>query len=249
MKIFFSNIGYARGIDGSLRQHVSRFGRHFYCALPVQEQVLRQVKDIIAAEDPDICCFVEIDTGSFFTAYMNQIEALIDETYPFYDISTKYGETGLPRYLPLHGGKSNAFMAKQPCPFERVYFTHGTKKLIYRVELAGGVTLLFAHFSLRYATRQLQLAQLRALTQSIDNDVIVMADFNILRGFSELDYLLGDDDLCLLNRPDEHTFMFHRRRMVLDLCVCSKRLAPRVTLRIIPQPFSDHDALLATIDG
>ena len=55
-KIFFSNIGYAKGIDGSLRQHISMAGRHFYCSLPVQEQVLAQVKALIDAEQPDLCC-------------------------------------------------------------------------------------------------------------------------------------------------------------------------------------------------
>ena len=75
-KILFSNIGYAKGIDGTLWQHLSRAGRYLYCRVPTQTLVLGQLKAIIDLEQPDLCCFVEIDSGSLHSAYVNQLKLL-----------------------------------------------------------------------------------------------------------------------------------------------------------------------------
>jgi endonuclease/exonuclease/phosphatase family metal-dependent hydrolase len=246
-KIFFSNLGYAKGIDGSLRQHIGLFGRHFYCALPVQEQILGQVKSIIAAEDPDICCFVEIDRGSRQSASLNQLEKLADEKYQFHDIADKYGEGSLMGRMFLHAGKSNAFLSKENIVFERLYFRHGTKRLIYRLELPDGITLLFAHFSLNRKTRVKQFQEIREIARQHKGETILLADFNIMQGFKELEPLLSDGDLKVLNTESDFTFSFINKKLVLDLCIASKNLAQRIALKIIPQPFSDHAGLLVEI--
>ena len=246
-KILFSNLGYAKGIDGSLRQHARLIGRHFYCALPVQEQILSQVKAIIDKEKPDLCCFVEIDSGSMHSARFNQIEALMDTEYCFHDIADKYGkESRLGRML-FHKGKSNAFLSKRDIAFERLYFRHGTKRLIYQLGAVDGVTILFAHFSLSRKVRIKQFEEVRQLVKNIAGEVVILADFNIMGGFRELAPLLEGGDLCVLNKEDAHTFTFHKHRLVLDLCICSKGLADKLKLQIIPQPFSDHAALLVEI--
>lgn len=242
--ILFSNIGYARGIDGSLQQHIGRVGRHFYCAVPVQEQVLAQLRAIMAAENPDLCCFVEIDSGSLHSARHNQLRALLNDEYRHHDIADKYGHNSLLGRLPLHAGKSNAFVARHDLPFSRLYFRHGTKRLIYRLALPDGIILYFAHFSLQKDVRVRQFEEVRGHILNETRPVILLADFNISQGFGELRPLLDDTGLVVLNREDEHTFTFHRRRQALDLCLCSKALAPRIDLRIVPQPFSDHHALL-----
>ena len=248
-RVLFSNIGYAKGIDGSLRHHVGFFGRHFYCQLPVQEQVLAQLKAIIDAGEPDLCCFVEIDSGSLHTARFNQIEALVDTEYHFYDIADKYGHESWLGRMPFHQGKSNAFLARRDISFERLYFTHGTKRLIYHLSLPGDISLLFAHFSLRGEIRVRQFEEMRLLLQKIPGEIMILADFNILKGFNELDPWIQSSGLCILNREDDHTFTFHQRKLALDLCICSQDLARRSTLKIIPQPFSDHAALLVNIEG
>src|SRR5688572_17701312 len=125
-KIFFSNIGYARGIDGTLWQHMLYAHRHVYYGVTPQQQVLLQLKEIIAQEKPDICCFVEMDSGSFHSSYYNQIQYLVDDEYMFHDISGKYGEDNWLNEMPLFKGKSNAFIAKEIAPFERLYFRYGS---------------------------------------------------------------------------------------------------------------------------
>lgn len=246
-KILFSNIGYAKGIDGSLEQHIRLFSRHFYTTLSVQQQVLAQLKEILIQEDPDICCFVEVDKGSFHSARYNQLNALIDERYPYHDITGKYGEESWLSRALFHVGKSNAFLSKSKIPFQKKYFENGTKRLIYNLELPDNIDLYFAHFSLDWKVRRKQMKEINALITASSKYVIIMADFNIFQGFSELFPLLEGTDLEVLSKEDEPTFTFHKRKLTLDLCICSKALRERASLRIINQPFSDHAALVLEI--
>jgi endonuclease/exonuclease/phosphatase family metal-dependent hydrolase len=243
-KILFSNIGYARGIDGTLWQHICRFNRHFYCSIPLQQQVLMQLKGIITSTRPDICCFVEIDEGSVHSARFNQIKYLLDDDYRHYDIADKYGPGNWLAGLPLHFGKSSAFMARMDYPFEKLYFTTGSKRLIHRIALPNGVMLYFTHFSLQRKVRQQQFAELRRLIDTQGAPVIVMADFNIMYGFAELQPFLDGADLVILNDEQQPTFRLHRTTKALDLCLCSKSIVGNMDLKIIQQPFSDHAALL-----
>lgn len=246
-KILFSNVGYAKGISGSLYDHVRYFHRHFYAGPAIQRQVLAQLKQIIDTETPDLCCFVEMDSGSFQSGGLNQIQELVDEDYSYHDISGKYGENSLMEKLPMHGGNSNGFLSRSEIPFKKLYFKYGTKRLIYRLELDDGAVLYFAHFSLKKKIRVRQFREVQDLLAKEDGEVILMADFNILNGFSELKPLLVNTGLKLLNKEGEHTFTFHRRSETLDLCLSTRNISDCLDLKIIPQPFSDHAALLLEI--
>lgn len=246
-KILFSNIGYARGISGSLQHHLRYAHRHVYCNPGVQKAVLHQLYQLIERQDPDLCCFVEIDQGCIHSANVNQLEALINEHYSFFDIENKYAQASWLRRFSFTRSKSNAFLAKHPLPFEKLYLSHGSKRLIYKLRLPFGATLLFTHFSLNRKTRARQLEEIRRFLSQEAGEIMVLGDFNILTGFSELAPLLVDTGWLLLNAHDKPTFTFHRRRMVLDLCICSPGIASHARLEVIPQPYSDHDALLVVI--
>lgn len=243
MKILFSNLGYARGIDGSLWHHVSRIGRHFYCTVSPQQLVLTQLKEVMNKEEPDLCCFVEIDKGAMHSSYFNQMDALRDESYCFHDLSNKYGENYWLSRLPFHGSKCNGFLAKHNFKFEKLFFKAGRKRLIYRMVLPDNVVVYFAHFSLQNQVRIHQFEELGELIKQDGRPTIVLADFNIFQGFSEIAELLNNAGLRLLNRDNEYTFRFHKRQSILDLCLASDSIADRIDLRIIPQPYSDHAAL------
>ncbi|PZP57276.1 MAG: hypothetical protein DI586_00940 [Micavibrio aeruginosavorus] len=247
MKILFSNLGYARGIDGSLWHHVSRAGRHLYCTVPPQQLALSQLKEVMNAEQPDLCCFVEIDKGAFHSSYLNQMEALRDESYRFSDITNKYGEDHFLSRLPFHKSKCNGFLAKHDLPFEKLYFKSGRKRLIYRMMLPEGIMVYFAHFSLQSHVRIEQFNEIGHIIRNDGRPSILLADFNIFQGFSEIAELLNNANLKLMNRDGEHTFRFHRRQHILDLCLATDTIAPRIDLRIIPQPYSDHAALFLEI--
>ena len=243
-KILFSNLGYARGIDGSLSQHIGRIHRHFYTGVMQQQEVLSQFKNIITDEKPDLCCLVEIDSGSWNTGYFNQINHLLDDEYAVHDIAGKYGEDSMLAQMPFFKGKCNAFLSKTELPHQKLYFKHGSKRLIYDVTLPGDIHLFFAHFSLQAKVRARQLDEIHNLVKNCGEGVIILADFNILQGFEELQPLLQGMNLRVLNSEEDYTFMLGNSRWTLDLCVCSQSLAPRLNLRVIPQPFSDHAALL-----
>ncbi len=245
LTILFGNLGYARGINGDLAQHVRYMHRHFYISKACQKQALCKVREIIAKENPDLCCFAEIDQGSFPSSGFNQLEALINEDHCHFDIENKYGLSSRLRQFFMTKGKSLAFIAKHPFAFEKLYFANGTKRLIYRVALSENVTLFFAHFSLSKAARKKQILEARKLMLDTQGEVIFLGDFNILSGMEELTPLLADE-FVLLNdtRP---TFKFHKRELVLDLCISTPGIADQAKLSIVPVPCSDHDALLLEI--
>ena len=246
-KILLSNLGYARGISGKFSHHVRYLHRHFYCSPGVQKRALGQLSTLIAREDPDLCCFVEIDKGSFTSAGYNQLHALIDGKYPHFDIENKYGPTSHLRSFFVTRGKSNGFMAKQDFPHERIYFRHGTKRLVYKIALTSRLDLFFSHLSLNKAVRRAQLLEVRELMGNVSGEAVFLGDFNILSGLAELSPLLEHSGIVLLNQEDEPTFTFHKRRLLLDLCFCSAGLAGSSRLTVVPQAYSDHAALVLEV--
>lgn len=248
-KVLFSNIGYAKGIDGTLAQHLRYMNRHIHCPIPVQQQVMMQIKSIISESSPDVCCFVEIEHDENSPHKFSQLRALVGEEYPHYDVADKYGINSWLSRMPWHRGRCNAFVSRQELPFQRHYFTFGSKRLIYEVAHPDkNLAVYFAHFSLQRQVRSEQFREMRRLLARQEKPSIIMADFNIMGGFAELHPLLHENNLTVLNREDEPTFMFHTWQKTLDLCICSRELAERAQLKIIPQPYSDHAALLLQID-
>lgn len=245
-KILFSNIGYAKGIDGSLAQHLRNLHRHVHCPLSVQQQVMMQIKSIISQKQPDLCCFVEIEHHMDGQRY-SQLTTLVDDDYRFFDVADKYGENSWLSRVPWHRGRCNAFLSKSEVAFQRRYFSLGSKRLIYEVQGPDNTVILFAHFSLQKAVRAEQFRELRRLIVRSERDVIILADFNIMYGFDELAPLLRDTGLHVASREDQPTFTFARMRKVLDLCICSDSLKDRLSLEVIAQPYSDHAALLVTL--
>ncbi|OYU50780.1 MAG: hypothetical protein CFE27_15335 [Alphaproteobacteria bacterium PA1] len=247
MKILFSNLGYATGIDGTLGHHARKALRHAFQTKTMQHQVLLQFGAIIEQNDPDLCCLIEIDRGSAHSNAFNQIEALRSTNYPVFDIADKYGPRSRLSKMPFHHGKSNGFLSKAPLEFSHLYFESGSKRLIYKIQLAPELTLFFAHFSLSKKVRTKQFLEMRKLVESTTGQVILLGDFNIFTGLGELEPLVAGNVLKLLNAPGVPTFRFHRWQHMLDLCLYSPSLAAEIKLSVIKQSFSDHDALLVEL--
>ncbi len=247
MKILMSNLGHLREINGSLTHHILFAHRHIHCSAIVQKRVWRQLAQVIGLEHPDLCCFLEIEQTAFHKANFCLLADIAGEPYPFFDIENKYSHTSRLRTFPITRGKSNAFLAKQDFPYEKIQFSHGTKRLIYKIAIAPSITLFFAHFSLNKKVRAQQFQEVRQLIDGTPGEAIFLGDFNILGGFKELESLLHND-LVLLSLEEHPTFTFHHFRKVLDICICTKNIAPHCHLQVIPQPYSDHAALLLEVD-
>lgn len=245
MKILFSNLGYAKGISGSLAEHVAYGYRHVYQPPSLQRKVLQQFRHLLVERAPDLCCMVELDTGSLSSSYLNQWQSLMCAQYCYGDVANKYGETRWLSRLPFHGGKSNGFLARQHYDSKRLYFPYGSKRLIHSLDIGQGITLLFTHFSLRQEVRHKQLLHIAQLTKDMEK-VILLADFNILKGPREL-VPLQERGFVMPAEQQAPTFRFHRWRPILDVCLCSAGLADRIRVHVIPQPFSDHAALLVEV--
>ena len=245
-KILFSNLGYARGISGRLSEHIRYLHRHFYCSLPVQKRALQQFCQLIREEKPDVCCLVEIDQGLDGPKRFNQLEMLISEIYPFSDIENKYGKESFFRSFAATAGKSNAFISKQTLVFEKLFFKHGIKRLIYKIQLENNITLFFAHFSLNKKVRTQQIKEAAELIAEVRGEAIFLGDFNILSGLSEIAPLLKNG-LVLLNRAEDPTFFFHKQKRILDLCICTKNISEYMRLKVVQQSYTDHAALIIEI--
>ncbi len=241
-------MGYARNLSGSLHQHLLFAYRHFHATHAAQRKSIAGLKKIIAEHSPDVCCLLEVDKGSLNNAYFNQIHALIDPHYHFYDIENKYGEASRLRNHPVAGGKCNGFIAKSRVEFKKHYLSIGAKRLVYILRLEDELTLIFTHFALRRATRRRQFLDLRQIVEQTQGQVIIMGDFNIFGGFAEVEPLLQGLPLKVLNDALLPTFKFAKFRACLDLCIVSEGLADRCRVRVIPQPYSDHDAVLLEVE-
>lgn len=247
MKILFMNLGYARGISGSLMHHIRYAHRHLYCVPSVQKQSLNLFSGLMREEKPDIACLVEIDRGSFGTAQFNQVEHLLDNIYFFSDIENKYAQNSLLRSFGPTAGKSNAFIARKKYDFEKLSFACGVKRLVYKIKLDNELTLFFAHFSLNKTTRARQIIEAREQFRKTPGEVLFLGDFNVLSGLHEIEPILENGRRILLNRDSEPTFLFHKRKLVLDLGISTPELAARTHLRVVPQTYSDHAALILDI--
>ena len=80
-KVLFANLGYARGIGGSLGDHARYAYRYIWCPRRTQREAITGLKRLIRREDPELCCLVEIDRGSVNSAFLNQMDQLVDETW------------------------------------------------------------------------------------------------------------------------------------------------------------------------
>jgi endonuclease/exonuclease/phosphatase family metal-dependent hydrolase len=247
LKILLANLGYARNIDGLLRSHVRYVWHYVACPPAVQEAALAQFRAQLEIEQPDLCCLVEVDTGSSNNAQVNQMQLLVSETYPFFDVTNKYGPAFGLSSNRIAGGKSNGFLSRTPLPFTHVYMASGTKRLIYIVGLTPEITVVFGHFSLRKRIRAQQFAELAKIICDLPGEVILMGDFNTFSGFGELDPLLAATGLRLMNNPAAYTFVFSGLAMTLDLVLCTPGVADVCRLRPLHLPFSDHDAVIAEI--
>ncbi|EAU41177.1 hypothetical protein FP2506_12959 [Fulvimarina pelagi HTCC2506] len=251
-RIVYANLGYLRGIDGSIRQHVGRFWRHVYTPLAAQTESIAQLTAKIKEFSPDLCCLVELDRGSITNRFFDQLPTIGSELMP---VSVAHGKYGMRRPLsPFHVsyGKSNAFLAKRPVTATDRYLRDGRKKLVYDIRLQTetlAVRVLVVHLSLVENERARQIRELSHWVAEDHTSTIVVGDFNAFRGESELRPLLASGHLYHANKGMEPTFRFGPWRAALDTCLISEDLRNHAKITIVDQPYSDHQMLVMDVGG
>ncbi|MBI2463597.1 endonuclease/exonuclease/phosphatase family protein [Candidatus Peregrinibacteria bacterium] len=220
-KILLLNTGYCVGVNGSRSQYVRYCYRYLFCSRRIQRQVIHDIDSLIAKENPDLCCFIELHKESNILRRFNQLQALLDKEYRFYHMANKYGERGILSRAPVFRQNTNGFMAKKELFFRRHYFRSGRKKLLYEIILENDIHLFMAHFSLKKEVRERQFVQLKNLIQG-KKRIIICGDFNIFHGYEELKPLLETGNLEVMNSSDQKTFPSCHPKRYFDLFICSK---------------------------
>ncbi len=227
-KILLINLGYCTGINGFFWQYIAKMHRYIYLPRTIEKNILQKLQNIIAKEDPDIICLVEIKKGK-------QVRSLISEDYLFYDVKTKYGEKSFLKKMPFFYNKGNAFIAKEDFSFQAHYLQHGTKRLVYEIILPNKISLLLVHFSL---TKRVRKKQFQSITQLplAHKQFIVCGDFNVFGGLGELDQLVENSNLQIINPAP--TFPAFSPSKSLDLFLCSRDIP--ASARVLDEKVSDH---------
>lgn len=221
VRILLYNVGYATELDGSLKSYLFGFWHYLYTPPRVVKRVRQSIYSILSAYKPDLCCFVEIHSRHGF---------LRPRLYAFHDIEVKYDQESYLVKAPFFRDNCNGFYARRKFAFRKLYFKHGTKRLIYEIELRPHLRLLLAHFSLEKEVRKKQFQELRRIIET-GSPAIVCGDFNIFDGFAELEALSRACNLRIVNTKANATYPAKHPSKVLDLFLCPPQVRyPKVTV-------------------
>lgn len=226
-KILLLNLGYFSGLNGSLFDYVFKSWRYFFPSKKIVEKASANLQKIIFSENPDIICLVEVRG--------KHIKHLLGENYKFYDIETKYSQTGWARKLPFLKDQCDCFISKERVEFQKFFRKKGTKKLIYGINIPGGIRLLLSHFALGKKARAAQFDEIIGLMKK-DGKTIICGDFNIFGGLPELDNLINKTGLEIVQKAP--TFPAYSPKKSLDLFLVPKGLSPKT--KVIKADISDH---------
>ncbi|MDD5192992.1 MAG: hypothetical protein PHF67_00225 [Candidatus Nanoarchaeia archaeon] len=234
-KILLINLGYFSGLNGSLFDYIFKSYRYIFPSRTAIKKIIENLKRIIYLEEPDIICIVEIRK--------NQIKALIDREYNFYDIETKYLPKSMARKIPILKNQSNAFISKKRMNFKKFFIKYGSKKLVYNIELPKKINLIFFHFALGEKTREKQFKDIREMANNREKSIIC-GDFNTFKGISEINPLIKNS--CLELRQKNPTFPAFRPKKAFDIFITSKNL--KTKSRVINSEVSDHLPVMLEIE-
>lgn len=242
MKLMIYNIAYGTGAPGTMLENISTGYRY----LRASAHHLERLTKFIHSENPDIVGLLEVDTGSYRTASMNQVESIASSLNHYHQSSVKYAGGSFGRKMPILRNQANAVLTREPVD-QNVFhfFDTGFKRLVIEVDY-GGITFFLVHLSLRKRVRRNQLLMLAELIGD-RHHVIVGGDFNALSGNDELREFRGILGLKSANSAGLPTFPSWRPRKELDFILHSND----ITLKDFSIPdarFSDHLPLIVDIE-
>lgn len=236
-KILLLNLGYCTGISGSLKEYIVNSYRYFYLPKEIEKKVLNQLKDIIRNEKPDLICLLEITKS--------QIEELVSQEYPFFNIETKYGRRSIMgRLSNIYKQAGNGFLSNQNIKYAKYLICGRTKRLVYELNLPNNIKLILFHFSLDKHTRKKQFKMIAKAIHKEKNKIIC-GDFNIDKGFTEILPLVKKLDVRLVSpRP---TFPSHNPKRCYDFFLCSSNI--ETNSRVLKDnKISDHLPVILEIE-
>lgn len=238
MRILVYNIAYGTGGPKSYYDHINTAHRY----VRTSDTHLEDIMKFIADADPDVLGLVEVDTGSYRTKFVNQVEKIAGYLNHHHHCSVKYNQNFLTKTLPIFRKQANAVLTKCKIPHGKFhYFSRGMKRLIIEVNI-GGVRFFLVHLALKRDVRKIQLTHLAKLAKG-RTPVIIAGDFNTFSGANEIEEF--QENLGLINPNTEGlpTFPSWKPKKQLDFILCSKYL--KIKEFDIPKvKYSDHLPLI-----
>jgi endonuclease/exonuclease/phosphatase family metal-dependent hydrolase len=243
MRFLVYNIAYGTGSPNK-GAYERLFTVHRY--IKTSSSHLDRIIEFIKESKADIVGLVEVDTGSYRTNFMNQVETVANHLKHYHHSSIKYGKRSLGRALPILNKQANAILTKEKAPVINYhYFPRGFKKLIIEVDVRG-VRFFLVHLSLQKRIRRMQLEHLSGIVKT-DGPMIIAGDFNALSGPDELEDFQTELGLVNPNKKNIPTYPSWNPKKQLDFILCTKEIkikkfeAPEVR-------FSDHLPLILDFD-
>lgn len=213
-------------------------------------RILKKVSSMIKKENPDVCCFLEINKGALNRAFVDQMEELLLMTkYHFSDVETKYSVHSIFRYLPFYGSNCSGILAQKKLELEKYFLKKSVKGLVYEVFLNNKISLFCAHFALWNWARK---SQYDAISKMIldrkkgGKEVILCGDFNLFWGHEDFRKFVKSCELSVVNKSSDKTFPACKPRDAIDLFLVSDGVKVK-NLKVLHYQFSDHLPLILEV--
>ncbi len=235
MRLLVYNIAYGTGCPaGGMAKRL--WTVHRYLRTP--QSHLDRIIEFIDGSAADIVALVEIDTGSFRTDYVNQVEKVASKLSKYHTCGVKYGQTSIGRFIPILQSQANAVLTKRKIPKRHFhFFPFGFKRLIIELNI-DGLRFFLVHLALQSSVRKKQLDFLTELASG-DGPLIIAGDFNTFAGPKELKSIQRKLGLVNPNFEGVCTYPSWGPEKQLDMILCSEEV--KILNFEVPEVrFSDH---------
>jgi len=227
MKILLCNFWYGLDSDWKYLSYIT----HQIWKKKHERIALEKLRDLIIKEDPDIICICEITDGQLNSPIIQDLNYI-------FNASTKYSKDDkIGKYIFWHH-RLNIILTKKEYTSQKIYLSHGTKKLIYKFQIEKDMFLYFGHFSLRRNIRKKQFLELWKIIDSSKKNIIC-GDFNIFWWTAELQELANIARLKIYS--PWKTFPAHTPKYYFDMFLVSEDVW--FDVEILPDILSDHLAI------
>ncbi len=238
MRLLVYNIAYGTGCPGGLATRLWTVHRY----LRTSQSHLDRIIEFIDGSAADIVALVEVDTGSFRTDYVNQVEKVARHLSKYHTCDVKYGVDSIGRKIPILQSQGNAVLTRRKTPKKRFhFFPFGFKRLIIELDVEG-IRFFLVHLALQRGVRQKQLDFLSRIAEG-EGPLIIAGDFNTFSGPKEIAQFQRRLGLVNPNLDGLCTYPSWNPKKQLDMILCSKDI--KVLNFEVPEvKYSDHLPIL-----
>lgn len=249
MRLVVYNIEYCKGINRRWK---------YLDATKLMKLVKKNIitmSEFLKPLNIDVLGLIETDSGSVRTLRKSEASLFAENLKIIFWVErTKYATKSVYKvanYVPIYRKHANAILSKQPL-FDTKYYllSKGVKRLVIYTKIKLGVEgklvdlhLFAVHLSIRKRTRKKQIKELAQLLNTCPNPKIMFGDFNIFKGYGEIEELLettGMINTVRFTKEDSTaTFPSWNPKRTIDLVLISPGIKVR-NHQVLDLQLSDH---------